>query len=293
MTGATRYRPLSDLMTQLEMQQLDQYLYFTDAQDEAFRLYGGQVVAQSLNAALRSLNENWYCHSLHAYFLLAGRSQLPVIYQVDPIRDGRSFATRHVTARQAGKVMFNCTLSFHKEEPGLDHQMPLATEPPPPEGLIDEGEHMRRLREKYGEKSHIYTLPPFDIRAVEWRDRVNPQPTSPNAGYWIRAKEPVSDNIIDHQSLLAYISDWNLLSCALRPHPYTAMNKNMMAASLDHALWFHRPFRVDEWLFYAQDTPSAHGGRGFSRGSFYTRDGVLVASAAQESLIRAVTADPR
>lgn len=276
---------LEKLLKYLEVETVDKYLFIGRSPKRPARVFGGQVLAQSLNAALRTVTEDRIAHSMHGYFLRPGDPQKQIVYEVDPIRDGRSFTTRRVVAKQDGRAIFNTAISFQLAEEGLDHQatMPAVTQP---EQLESEEDELAELAKKYPEHVHVPLFGPIERRRVTPRDRVNPQPQEPVQHIWVKVQGNVGDDLKRHQTLLAYISDFGLLGTALYPHAVAPNSKNMQAASLDHALWFHRPFRVDDYLLYSLDSPNSSGGRGFSRGSFYTRDGVLVASSAQEALIR-------
>jgi acyl-CoA thioesterase-2 len=278
-------RDLDKLLGFLEVERIDKYLFIGNSPKSPPRVFGGQVLAQSMNAAIRTVEESRLAHSMHAYFLRPGNPQKQIVYEVDPIRDGKSFTTRRVVAKQDGIPIFNTSVSFHREEPGLDHQCePLQV--PPPEDLETDYDYLNRLaQEKPGEISPPI-VHPIERRPVTRRDFLDPQPQEPEQQVWIKANGDLGDDACKHQTMLAFVSDFVLLGTALMPHPYTGLSKNMQSASLDHALWFHRPFRADEYLLYAIDSPSASAARGFSRGSFFTRDGVLVASTAQESLLR-------
>jgi acyl-CoA thioesterase-2 len=226
-------------------------------------------------------------HSLHAYFLLGGDPKVPIIYEVDRIRDGKSFTTRRVVAIQHGQPIFSMSASFHVEEPGFSHQSAMPDVPPPeklPSGpelpaaaLATMPEVVRRFFEQER---------PVELRPVEIERYLGNSTKDPRFHIWIRTTGPLPDDPSIHQCVLAYASDMMLLDTSLIPHSRTVFDRRIMAASLDHALWFHRPFRADEWLLYAQDTPSASGARGFSRGLIFKRDGTLVASVAQEGLVR-------
>jgi acyl-CoA thioesterase II len=224
-------------------------------------------------------------HSMHAYFLRPGNPDKQIIYEVDPIRDGKSFTTRNVVARQDGVAIFNTSISFHIEEPGLAHQCD-APQVPPPEALESDHDRWSRLVQENPGKVDAPVPHPIERRPVYQRDVLNPQPENPQQQVWMRALGNLGDDLCRHQTMLAFMSDFALLGTALLPHPYTGMSKDLQWASLDHALWFHRPFKADEYLLYCLDSPITAAGRGFSRGAFYTRDGLLVASTAQESLLR-------
>ena len=256
----------------------------------AGRIYGGQVLAQALAAARRTIAErDRSAHSLHGYFILEGDLDVPVVYFVDRLRDGRSFATRTVTAVQHGRAVFTVSASFHKKEEGLAHQAAMPSVPPP-EDLKPDLDWVRR---------HAHLVPPdrrraltqdrpVDYRAVEPYDLFDPKPRPPARHIWLKTVRPLGADAVQHQAMLAYASDYGILATALQPHGRTFHDPGLMAASLDHCMWFHRPFRVDEWLLFAIESPVASGARGFARGSFFSRDGTLVASAAQEGLIRPV-----
>lgn len=254
------------------------------------RVFGGQVIGQALVAAARTV-EGRGAHSLHGYFMRPGDPSIPIIYEVDRIRDGRSFATRRIAAIQHGKAIFSMSASFQLEEDGLDHQLPMP-DAPPPEDLPSESELKALIVESAPEpiKRYWQRDRPLELRPVDYRHYISREPLEPAQQVWIRATGKLPDDPDIHRSVLAYASDMTLLDTALFPHGRSVFDRDLQAASLDHALWFHRPFRVDDWLLYSEDSPSASGGRGFSRGSLFTRDGKLVASVAQEGLIRPRTA---
>jgi len=286
---------VEDLIGLLDLEPLERNIYRGRNRDiGSGRIFGGQVLAQALVAARRTIDEeDRTVHSLHGYFILAGDLSIPVVYFVDRLRDGRSFSTRRVTAIQHGKTIFTMSASFHRTEEGLSHQSPMP-DVPPPEALRPELEAIREHSHRIPEalRDIITQDRPLDRRPVEVLDPFDPEPRAPIRHAWIRAVGAVDDEPLHHQAVLAYASDYGILGAALLPHGRTFHDRDMMAASLDHAIWFHRPFRVDEWLLHVTDSPNAEGARGFSRGSFYTRDGVLVASIAQEGVIR-VGRDPR
>jgi len=276
---------LEKLLRFLEVEQIEQYLFSGNSPKRPSRIFGGQVLAQSLNAAVRTVEATRMAHSMHAYFLRPGNPDKKIIYEVDPIRDGKSFTTRSVVARQDGVAIFNASISFHIEESGLSHQCD-APRVPPPEELESDHDRWSRLAQENPGKIEAPLLHPIERRPVRQRDFLNPQPEEPLQQVWVRALGNLGDDLCRHQTVLAFMSDFALLGTALMPHPYTGMSEDLQSASLDHALWFHRPFNADEYLLYCMDSPIAVGGRGFSRGAFYTRDGLLVASTAQESLLR-------
>jgi acyl-CoA thioesterase-2 len=277
--------PIDRLIEYLEVQRVDRYLFTGRSPARPRRIFGGQVLAQSLNAALRSVDEALEAHSMHAYFLRPGDPSRQIVFEVDPIRDGRSFATRRVVAKQDGRAIFNTAISFQRSEAGLEHQAsPVAVTPP--EELESDYDFWTRKHEENPDRYPAPLAQAIERRVVSRRDYDNPQPEEPVQHSWFRVDGEVGDDPRRHQVLLAFMSDFALLGASLLPHPYTAQSPGMQVASLDHALWFHRPARADEYLLYAMDSPNASGGRGFCRGQFFTRDGQLVASTAQEALIR-------
>jgi acyl-CoA thioesterase II len=251
-------------------------------------VFGGQVIGQALVAACRTVDvQIFQPHSLHAYFLLGGDPKVPIIYDVDRIRDGRSFVTRRVIAIQHGRPIFTMSASFHIAEPGFEHS---ATMPrvPPPEDLPSEQEVKSGVLPLMPDPVRAYyeRERPIELRPVEFQRYLSREPMEPVFNVWIRATGRLPDDPTVHQCVLAYASDMTLLDASLVAHGRTVFERSIQPASLDHALWFHRPFRADGWLLYAQDSPSACGARGFSRGLVFARDGALVASVAQEGLIR-------
>ena len=250
------------------------------------RVFGGQVIGQALVAACRTVAGR-PPHSMHAYFLLPGDPKVPIIYEVDRIRDGRSFTTRRVVAIQHGQAIFSMSVSFHVDEPSLTHQAPMP-EVPPPEQLPNENQAREWVLANMPEPiRRYYELErPIEMRPVEYTRYLGQKFENARFHVWIRTTGQLPDDPAIHQCVLAYASDWTLLDTALVPHGRTLFEREFMAASLDHALWFHRPFRADDWLLYAQDSPNLAGARGFSRGLIFARDGTLVASVAQEGLVR-------
>lgn len=250
------------------------------------RVFGGLVIAQSLMAACRTV-ESRPPHSMHAYFLLPGDPAAPIVYNVDRIRDGRSFATRRVVAIQHGRAIFSLSASFQTPESGLDHQIVMPDVPAPDElaasDLLVEGseDDVARAVRSYREGRRAIEMRPVEIERYFNQDV---RPALFNV--WFRTVSPLPDDPMIHQCALAYASDITLLDSTLIPHGRTVLEGAFAGASLDHAIWFHRPFRADEWLLYSQDSPFTGGGRGFAHGSIFTSDGVLVASVAQEGLIR-------
>lgn len=276
---------LDKLLKFLEVEQIDKYIFSGNSPKRPSRVFGGQVLAQALNAATRTVESTRFAHSMHAYFLRPGNPSKKIVYEVDPIRDGKSFTTRSVIARQDGAAIFNATVSFQSEEPGLSHQFE-APKVPPPEELETDHDRWTKLAEAKPGKIEKPSLNPIERRPVHPRDFLNPKAEEPVQQIWFRALGELGDDSCRHQTVLAFMSDFGLLGTTLMPHAMHGMDKELQSASLDHAIWFHRPFKADEYLLYCLDSPITHGARGFSRGSFYTREGVLVASTAQECLIR-------
>jgi acyl-CoA thioesterase-2 len=244
------------------------------------------VIGQALVAAYRTV-EGRTAHSLHGYFLREGDPSVPIIYKVDRIRDGGSFSTRRVIAIQHGQAIFSMAASFHKLEEGLTHQMAMP-EVPPPESLPSEAELKECLIDRLPPQVRAYWEHerPIEIRPVDLSRYLSPEKRAPSQQVWIRATGSVGDDLALNQCVLAYASDFTLLDTALIAHGRFVFDPSLMLASLDHAIWFHRSFRIDDWLLYAQDSPSSGGGRAFTRGTLYTRSGELVASTAQEGLVR-------
>jgi acyl-CoA thioesterase-2 len=253
------------------------------------RVFGGQVIGQALVAACRTVEDVTARppHSLHAYFLLGGDPKVPIIYEVDRIRDGKSFTTRNVKAIQHGRAIFSMSVSFHLSEPGLNHQVKMP-EVPKPDQLPSDEELKDRIYPLLPEPARRYyeRERPIEFRPVEFSRYLGEKSENGRFDIWIRATGRLPDEPAIHQCVLAYASDMMLLDAALIPHGRSVFSEDIMAASLDHALWFHRPFRADEWLLYAQDSPSLADSRGFSRGLIFASDGTLVASVAQEGLLR-------
>lgn len=276
---------LDKLLSYLEVEQIDKYLFIGKSPRKPARVFGGQVLAQSLSSAIRTVEPDRIPHSMHAYFLRPGDPEKQIVYEVDPIRDGKSFTTRRVVAKQNGRAIFNTSVSFQVGEEGLSHQIQMPDVPPPEELETAQAALAKFARENPDAMPFPMTSP-IERRPVNPRDRENPQPEEPVQHIWFKVQGDLGDDLSRHQTLLAYISDFGLLGTALYPHAVAPHSDGIQAASLDHALWFHHPFRIDDYLLYTIDSPAAAAGRGLSRGSFYTRDGILVASTAQEALIR-------
>lgn len=278
---------VQDLLAILDLEVLEQNLFRGGSPQVGWqRVFGGQVIGQALVAASRTV-EGRSPHSLHGYFLLPGDPKVPIIYDVERIRDGRSFTTRRVKAIQHGQPIFTLSASFHIDEPGLSHQMAMP-DVPKPDQLPSESDIRERVMPLMPDPVRAYfeRERPIELRPVEFKRYMTRDGLDPYFNVWIRATGTLPEDPAIHQAVLAYASDMTLLDSTLVAHGRTVFEREIQAASLDHALWFHRPFRADEWLLYAQDSPFAGGARGFARGSIFTSDGVLVASVAQEGLIR-------
>jgi len=250
------------------------------------RVYGGQVLGQALVAAQRTV-ETRACHSLHAYFLRPGNPNHPIIYQVQRSRDGRSFSARHIVALQKDQIIFTMSASFQQLEDGLSHQKPMP-DVPAPDALKSEAEWREAAAAQLPPEVRSWFLRerPIEIRPVVPENRFSGEKYPPLQILWLRAKERLEDSIALHQCVLAYASDMSLLDTSLLPHGATLFTPGLQLASLDHAMWFHRPLRADEWLLYVQESPRTAGARSFSTGTIYSEDGNLVASVAQEGLVR-------
>jgi acyl-CoA thioesterase II len=281
-------KPLTELLSLLDLEPLEVNIYRGRNRDIGTgRVFGGQVLAQALVAARRTVDDPREAHSLHGYFILPGDLAAPIVYFVDRLRDGSSFSTRQVTAIQHGRAIFSLSASFHITEGGYEHQTPMP-DVPPPEELSNELDLIRGMADRIPE-SHRKILTqdrPIDFRPVAPIDPFHPEKRPPVRHLWLRAVDRLPDDPLTHQAVLAYASDYGLLGTALLPHGVAPRSPALQLATLDHAFWAHRPFRADEWLLYAMDSPAAAGARGFTRGAFYARDGTLVASVAQEGLMR-------
>ena len=275
------------LLSILDLEQLEHNLYRGLSPQVGWqRVYGGQVIGQALVAASRTV-EDRPIHSLHGYFLRPGDPAVPIVYEVDRIRDGRSFTTRRVVAIQHGRAIFSMSASFQVVEQGLNHQIDMP-DVPPPEELPGEEELRASFLENAPENIRRYWLRerPIELRPVNLEHYLSDRKFDPRQYVWVRATGPLPDRQDIHDCVLAYASDMTILDTALFAHGRSVFSPDLQVASLDHAMWFHRPFRADDWLLYAQDSPNASGARGFSRGSLYTRNGTLVASVTQEGLVR-------
>ena len=283
-------QPIADLLSLLELERLEVNLFRGESRDiGSAQVFGGQVLGQALVAASRTV-EGRVVHSLHAYFLRRGDFNAPIIYEVDRSRDGHSFSSRRVTAIQHGEQIFNMAASFQVAESGLDHQISIPNVPPPeelPDMTHPPPELLARLPERM--QKFLTIERPFEFRSVQPFDYIEQRISSPARQVWFRTiGRKLPDDETLHRCLLAYVSDFYLLDTATLPHGTSAINGKAVMASIDHAMWFHRPLRVDEWMLYALESPSASGARGFARASVFSRDGRLVASTAQEGLVRVI-----
>jgi acyl-CoA thioesterase-2 len=278
---------LADLLQLLELEQLEVNLFRGESRDIGSpQVFGGQVLGQALSAAAATVAGR-VVHSLHAYFLRRGDCNAPIIYEVDRSLDGHSFSNRRIVAIQHGQQIFNMTASFQAAESGFEHQIAMP-QVPPPENLAESGgpppQVLARLPERV---RRFFEQPrPFEFRTVQPIEYLRPRREAPARDVWFRAVGALPEDEMLHRRLLAYVSDFFLLDTATLPHCTSLLTPSIVMASIDHAMWFHRPLRVDDWLLYAMESPSASGARGFARASVFTRDGRLVASAAQEGLVR-------
>lgn len=279
---------LHELLELLQLERLEQNLFRGQSRDPGWgTVYGGQVLGQALSAAAQTVPKERVAHSLHGYFLRRGDVNAPIVYDVDCIRDGKSFTTRRVVAIQHGRAIFNMSASFQAVEEGFDHQAPMP-EAAAPETLKSERELAKLIADKIPEplRSRVTSERPIEARPIDPINPLAPKKGPPRRSVWYRAAEALPDDVHVHQCLLAYASDFYFLGTAMLPHGVSAFNPSIQAASLDHSMWFHRPFRIDDWLLYDIDSPSASGARGLSRGQFFDTSGRLVASTAQEGLMR-------
>lgn len=279
---------VDELINLLDLETIELNLFRGESRDVVGRsVFGGQVVSQSLVAAYRTLVEQRSCHSLHAYFLRPGDMNTPIVYEVDRIRDGSSFTTRRVIAIQHGEAIFNMSASFQIVERGVEHQAVDIPEVPPPEQLESEYELRLKIADKVNERVRPVLLQqrPIEIRPVDPVNFLNPEPKTPRKQVWFRAPGKLNNDHSLHQALLAYASDFGLLGAGMMPHGLSLIDPNLQAASLDHTLWFHHPFRMDDWLLYDMESPCAMGARSFNRGQIF-QNGKLVASVCQEGLMR-------
>lgn len=279
---------LEELIALLSLEKIEENLYRGQSQDPGWgTVYGGQVIGQALFAALNTVPPERQVHSLHAYFLRPGDVSRPIVYDVERSRDGSSFSARHVKAIQAGHPIFDMSASFQKVEPGFTHQDEMPKVPPPEEVPTEQERYAKQvgnlpdfLRER------VLAKRPIELRTVDETDIFMKSPQPPDRYVWFRADGKLPDAPVLHQAMLAYASDFSFITTALKPHGVSWLTPGMQVASIDHAVWFHAPFRADEWLLHAMHSPRASGSRGLTMGRIFTRDGVLVATTMQEGLTR-------
>ena len=279
---------LNELLALLKLEKIEQGIYRGQSQDLGFRaLFGGQVMGQALSAAKETVEESRLVHSLHSYFLRPGDAKKPVVYEVEKIRDGKSFSTRRVQAIQNGKAIFYMTASFQYPEQGFDHQ-DVMPDVPPPEEVSSYSDFILQNTHKFPEKikDKFLAEKPIELRPIEQYNWYKPEVAEPVCNMWIKANGYLPDDLRIHMYMLAYTSDFHFLPTALFPHGVSHFQPNFQIATIDHAMWFHRPFRFDDWLLYSIQSPSASNGRGLVRGQIFNRQGELVASTMQEGVIR-------
>ncbi len=279
---------LEELLTLLKLEKIEENIFRGQSQDLGFGgLFGGQVLGQALSAAYQTVPSDRKAHSLHAYFLRMGNAAQPIVYEVDCIRDGQSFTTRRVVAIQKGRAIFNMSASFHLDESGFEHQND-APEVPGPNGIPSEMELAEMVADKIPDaiREKILCAKPIEIRPINPLNPFAPEKREPLRYTWFKTIDQLPDDPAIHQYLLAYASDFGLVVTSLYPHGHSFWEPGMKIASLDHAMWFHRDFRIDDWMLYAMKSPNACKARGFNNGKIYTRQGKLVASVCQEGLIR-------
>lgn len=289
---------LDELVRLLSLERLEDNRFRGQSQDLGWdQVFGGQVLGQSLSAAAQTVPLERPCHSLQAYFLRPGDAARPIVYDVDRTRDGKSFSTRRVVAIQGGVPIFHLSASFHSDEPGFVHQEPMPVVPGP-EGLRNERElwamHDAKIPARM--RPRVLAERPIELRPVDPMDFFEPQAKGPHHAVWVKAAGPLPSSAIGddvmHRCLLAYCSDFSFIPTAIRPHAVSWIDTRVHIASIDHVMWMHRPFRIDDWLLHVMESPSASGGRGFVQGRIYNRAGLLVASTAQEGLIRQRSPSP-
>ncbi len=279
---------LDELLALLKLEAIEKGIYRGQSQDLGFRaLFGGQVMGQALSAAQETVENGRFVHSLHSYFLRAGDASKPVVYEVENIRNGASFCTRRVQAIQNGQAIFYMTASFQRPEQGFEHQdtMPKV---PNPEGIMSYRDFLTQYQDALpeGVREIFLAEKPIEIRPIQQYNWFNPEKTDSACQIWLKANGQMTDDLPIHSCMLAYASDFHFLPTALLPHGVSHLQPNFQIATVDHAIWFHRPFRFDDWLLYSMDSPSASNGRGLVRGQIFNRQGELVASTMQEGVIR-------
>ncbi len=281
-------KPLKELLSLLQLEKLEEGLFRGQSENLGLpQVYGGQVIGQALSAARYTVEETRTVHSFHSYFLYPGDPEKPIIYDVENLRDGRSFSTRRVKAIQNGRPIFYLTASYHSDQPGFDHQKTMP-DIPGPENFPSETELASQIAEFLPERlrNTFCGEKPIETRLVKVINPLKPTKEEPKQYLWIKANGEMPDNQLIHQYLLAYASDWGFLVTALHPHGVSLMTPNFQVATIDHSIWFHRPFKMDEWLLYAIESPTASNTRGLVRGEIYNQQGHLVATAVQEGVMR-------
>ncbi|MGY6517416.1 MAG: acyl-CoA thioesterase [Lysobacteraceae bacterium] len=284
---------VTELVDLLRLERLEDNYFRGDSRDIGTKyVFGGQVLGQALSAAQQTTDPTRVAHSAHGYFLRAGDIEHPILYQVERTRDGGSFSVRRITAIQHGKPIFVLAVSFHQPEPGAEHQISMP-EVPAPEDLPPPQPPAERVLSQLPPKMQRWVMRqgPFEFRHVYPRDELRPTKRPPYQQVWFRLVDRIGEELSQHRTMLAYASDFHLIGTATFPHAISYYQPGVVMASLDHALWFHRDFRVDDWLLYSCDSPTAQGARGLSRGLIYDRRGRLVASTAQEGLMRVAPTD--
>ncbi|KRA00168.1 acyl-CoA thioesterase II [Mesorhizobium sp. Root157] len=280
---------MDELLSILDLERLEHNLFRGRSPETDWqRVFGGQTIAQALVAAQRTVEPERHVHSLHGYFMRPGDTKLPIVYEVDRIRDGGSFTTRRVVAIQHGNAIFSLEASFQRDEHGLEHQVPMPLDVPPPDKLLSQRELIGKFGEAVPEGIRRYWERdrPIEMKPVMLKHYTSREKLEPKQNIWIRTSGPVPADRAIQAAVLAYLSDMTLLDTSTFAHGRAIFDRDIQAASLDHAMWFHRPHALDDWILYSQDSPSTQGSRGFTRGSLFARDGTLVASVAQEGLIR-------
>lgn len=280
---------MQELLAILDLEKLEHNLYRGRSPKLDWqRVFGGQTIAQALVAAQRTVAPDRHVHSLHGYFMRPGDTKVPIVYEVDRIRDGGSFTTRRVVAIQHGHAIFSLEASFQVDEDGLDHQMPMPLDVPGPETLGTQQELIGKFGDAVPEGIRRYWERdrPIEMKPVMLKHYTSREKLAPEQKIWIRTTGPVPADRATQAAVLAYLSDMTLLDTSTFAHGRAIFDRDIQAASLDHAMWFHRPHPLDSWLLYTQDSPSTSGARGFTRGALYGQDGTLIASVAQEGLIR-------
>ena len=288
MNECVKENVLEELLKLLKLEKIEENIFRGQSQDLGIgAVFGGQVLGQALSAAYQTVPAERRAHSIHAYFLRPGDASKPFVYNVDCIRDGKSFTTRRVVAIQKGRAAFNLSASFQVEESGFEHQDP-APDVPGPEGISTEWENNMRVAHRIPEpiRTKLLCKKPIEVRPVNPMNPFSPRKMPPKKYVWLKAIDRLPDDPAVHQYLLAYASDFGFVGTSLYPHGHSFWEPQMQVASLDHALWFYRDFRIDDWLLYVMESPSAGKARGMNFGRIYTREGQLAATVAQEGLIR-------